>query len=435
MSACRPTEKGLQGSPPSFWWKGVWHSAFGNVIVGSPDAGFAQNMALITLPLAIAQTVIWASIFYIFPALLPTWERETDWSKTELTGAFTLSLLLAAMTSPLAGRLIDRGYGRELMLGGTLLAIGCLMALSQVQTLVQFYGVWLVLGLCMSASLYEPCFANLIRHLTDKAKPTITRITLVAGLAGTVAFPTAHWLTSMMGWQYAVMCFAAGVALTTLPLTALGLTRLQRQFPVAAPVTVGKTASPPYSVMFWFLALAFLIISLVHGMIITHLLPLLAERSVPVTSAILIASCIGPMQVFGRLVMVATERHVSTQITNMACFVGMAMGVTALTFAGASLLLIGTFVVLHGAAYGVNSIVRPILTREVLGNKSFGEISGRIGGLSILGTAIAPFAGSLIWQLAGYSTMLILSIILLLTGLGLLQAAIWQGRAAATKAE
>ena len=245
-------------------------------------------MALITLPLAIAQTAIWASIFYIFPALLPTWERETDWTKTELTGAFTLSLLLAAATSPLAGRLIDRGFGKHLMLGGTLLAIACLLVLSQVTSLWQFFAVWLVLGLCMAACLYEPCFANLIRHLTDKAKPTITRITLLAGLAGTVAFPTAHWLTSIMSWQQAVMCFAAGIALTTLPLTAIGLTRLQRQFPVDAPATTDKVKSPPYSLLFWFLALAFMIISFVHGMIITHLLPMLAERSVPTAAAILI---------------------------------------------------------------------------------------------------------------------------------------------------
>ena len=388
----------------------------------------STTMALITLPLAIAQTVIWASIFYIFPALLPTWERETDWTKTELTGAFTLSLLLAAATSPLAGRLIDRGYGRELMLGGTLLAIACLLTLSQVATLWQFYAVWLVLGLCMSASLYEPCFANLIRHLTDKAKPTITRITLVAGLAGTVAFPTAHWLTSIMNWQSAVICFAVGVAVTTLPLTAVALTRLQRQFPVEAPTTTGSTKSPPYSLIFWYLALAFLIISFVHGMIITHLLPLLAERSVPAATAILIASCIGPMQVFGRLLMVATERHLSTQVTNMACFVGMALGVSALTIAGANVWLIGLFVLVHGSAYGVNSIVRPVLTREILGNKNFGEISGRIGGLSILGTAIAPFTGSLIWQVAGYSAMLYISIALLLVGIILLLAAISRGK-------
>ena len=53
----------------------------------------------------------------------------------------------------------------------------------------------------------------------------------------------------------------------------------------------------------------------------------------------------------------------------------MALGVASLTLAGASVFLIGTFVVLHGAAYGVNSIVRPMLTREVLGKTGLCSIS------------------------------------------------------------
>ena len=98
-------------------------------------------------------------------------------------------------------------------------------------------------------------------------------------------------------------------------------------------------------------------------------------------------------------------------------------------------MLISIFVVVHGSAYGVNSIIRPILTREVLGNRNFGEISGRIGGLSILGTAIAPFTGSLIWQQAGYPAMLYVSIFLLLVGLGLVQAAVWRTRTTARPGE
>ena len=89
-------------------------------------------MVSITLPLALAQTIIWASIFYLFPALLPIWESETDWSKAQLTGAFTIALISAAIVSPMAGRLIDAGWGRSLMLGGTLCATVCLVALSQV---------------------------------------------------------------------------------------------------------------------------------------------------------------------------------------------------------------------------------------------------------------------------------------------------------------
>lgn len=380
-------------------------------------------MATITLPLAIAQTVIWASIFYLFPALLPTWEIETGWSKTELTGAFTLSLLVTAAASPLAGRMIDSGRGRELMNGGTLLSIACLLALSQASQLWQFYVVWLVLGLCMAASLYEPCFANLIRHLGDNAKPAITRITLIAGLAGTVAFPTAHALTSVMSWQQAVLCFAAGIALFTLPLTAISISRLQNQFPVERPPPSASKIKVPFGKTFWLLATAFMIISVVHGMIVTHLLPLLAERGVAASFAILAASTIGPMQVFGRLMMMATEKRVSTITTALACFAGMAVGITALALADASSVLILSFVVIHGSAYGVTSIIRPMLTRETLGGASFGQISGRMGGLVMFGTAIAPFGGSLIWQISGYTTMLILSAVLMVGGLIVLRIA------------
>ena len=50
----------------------------------------------IVLPLAVAETVVWAAMYYAFPALLPEWERDTGWSKTELSAAFTLALVVAA---------------------------------------------------------------------------------------------------------------------------------------------------------------------------------------------------------------------------------------------------------------------------------------------------------------------------------------------------
>ncbi|MEP1210009.1 MAG: MFS transporter [Rhizobiaceae bacterium] len=380
-------------------------------------------MAFITVPLAIGQTIIWAATFYLFPALLPTWEVETGWSKSQLTGAFTLSLLAAAVVSPLAGRLIDSGHGRTLMVGGTAASVLCLIALSQVGQLWQFYLVWLLLGLCMAASLYEPCFANLIRHLGDNAKPAITRITLIAGLAGTVAFPTAHTLTALMSWQQAVLCFAAGTALITLPPTYLAISSLQQRYPVDRPVRSGKAAKLPYGKAFWLLASAFMLISVVHGMIVTHILPLLAERGVATSFAILAASMIGPMQVFGRLLMMATEKRLSTLTTAMACFAGMAVGISALALAGANQVLILSFVVLHGSAYGVTSIIRPMLTRQTLGAANFGQISGRMGGLFMFGTAIAPFGGSLIWRVSGYTSMLVLSAAMMVAGLFILRLA------------
>ena len=50
----------------------------------------------IVWPLAIAQTLLWAGAFYLFPSLLGAWERDLGWSRTQVAGAFTTALLLSA---------------------------------------------------------------------------------------------------------------------------------------------------------------------------------------------------------------------------------------------------------------------------------------------------------------------------------------------------
>ena len=83
-------------------------------------------------PLAIAEVFVWASMFYSFPALLLEWERDLGWSKTELSGAFTLALAVSALLAPVAGRLIDHGLGRYVLTGSALLGASVLALLSMV---------------------------------------------------------------------------------------------------------------------------------------------------------------------------------------------------------------------------------------------------------------------------------------------------------------
>ena len=169
------------------------------------------------VPLAVAQTIIWAAMYYSFPALLPEWERDMGWSKTEISGAFTAALLLTALLAPMAGRLIDRGAARLIHPGGALLGAVMLAALSQVTELWQFYAVWMGLGLAMSVCLYEACFAIIMVTVGNQARVAITTVTLFAGFAGSVSFPSAHYLTGLIGWRGAVLSFAGVVAVVRAP--------------------------------------------------------------------------------------------------------------------------------------------------------------------------------------------------------------------------
>ena len=62
------------------------------------------------------------------------------------------------------------------------------------------------------------------------------------------------------------------------------------------------------SPVFWLLAVGFSLGAVLHGVALHHLLPILNERSISNDIAVFAASFIGPMQVAGRLAMMAVER-------------------------------------------------------------------------------------------------------------------------------
>ncbi len=359
------------------------------------------------VPLALAQTIVWAAMYYAFPALLPEWERDLGWSKTEISGAFTAALVVTAVLAPMAGRLIDRGAARLIHPGGAALGALMLAGLSQVTELWQFYAVWIGIGLAMSVCLYEACFAIITVTVGSQARVAITTVTLFAGFAGTVSFPSAHYLTGLFGWRGAVLCFAGAVAVLVIPLMLVGLRRLERhrvteEAVEETPGDAAGRAAVTRRPAFWLLGFAFGTIGLVQGSVLSHLLPILADRGIGAATAVLAASMIGPMQVLGRVVMVATERRVNTFGVAMACYLGMAVGCAALLMADVAPWLVAVFVVLHGAAYGTASIVRPVLTAEVLGRRRFGVISGMLAIPFMGGFAIGPTAAALLWEAGGY---------------------------------
>ena len=178
--------------------------------------------------LALGQTLTWAGVYYIFPALFLHWEHGFAWSKAQITGAISLAILMSAAFSPLAGHIIDKGNAAVMIFSATLVAGLCLLALSLVSELGWFYLVWVLIGVCMAGCLYDPCFAIITRCRGEKAKHGIIVVTLVAGFAGTISFPTAHSIAEYSSWNNAVRFFAAVIIFIAAPLTLSGVRLLER---------------------------------------------------------------------------------------------------------------------------------------------------------------------------------------------------------------
>lgn len=388
-----------------------------------------MNTRLAIACLAFGQTIVWAGMYYLFPALLLRWEEAEGWSKTTLTAAFAGALVMSGLFAPLAGRIIDKGRGAELMAGAALVGAVMLSLLPMAGSLWVFAGIWLVLGMVLACTLYEPCFAIITRTRGTEARRAITMVTLVAGFAGTVSFPINHAVAEAFGWQAAVLTFAGLIAFVGAPLLWLGGRHLEQEHRrrvgeagsthaahAAADNlrTLGQVVRQP---VFLALAGAFSLLWLNHSMVLNHLLPILEDREINKDVAVFAASMIGPMQVAGRLAMMAAEKHVSAFTITTAGFAGVIGASACLFFSDHTTALLVPFVILHGSCYGIMSIMRPVSTREILGSRNFGAISGALALPVQITAATAPFLGSILWQVGGYDLALLAVLCCGLTGL------------------
>lgn len=369
--------------------------------------------------LALGQTLVYAGSYYAFPALLPDLEAATGWTKSELALGPTLAFLVMAGLTPFTGRLVDRGLGGEMLVWLPGLAALGVAGLGLVGSLAGWLALWAVIGIAQAGSLYETCFAVLTRRLGTGARAAITRVTLVAGFAGTVAFPLGHWLGRALGGQGALIAFAGLVALVV-PVNALAVRQLRRRERaglVLAPTPPGTLQAALKKPAFWMIAASFMAVYLNHGILITYVLVLFADRGVEAGLAALAAAAIGPSQVAGRLILLAAGARVSTAQATIAALCSVVVAGALLWLAGAAPVLIFVFSLAQGAGLGLTSILRPVLIAEILGRQGFGAISGAAAVAPILASAAAPSVGAGLLTFGGPE--LVYAVCLALAGLGL----------------
>ncbi len=375
--------------------------------------------------LAIGETIGWASLFYIYGALLVWIETDTGWSRASLAIGLTLALLVSALTVGMAGRLVDRGLGAELLTGGAALGGVALLLLSRVETLAQWYAVWAVIGLAMSASFYDMCFAFLTRRLGNQARAAIIRVTLVAGLASTLAFPLGAVLAQGFGWRGAVVAFGMLQIFVTVPLffyAGVRLRRSDRAPALAAGKGTAKTRILGQIIRqpaFWLLACAFGLASMNHTMLVTYFIPLFTGFGIAKTSAVLAASVVGPFQVIGRIVLMLNGARTGTLFSTRVALAGLVISSTVMMAAGMAPVLVFVFAAVQGASVGMVSILRPVLIAEIMGVENFGAVSGTIASVPIFATAMAPLIGAVLLESGGIFALLIASLCLALLALAL----------------
>ena len=371
--------------------------------------------------LAVAQTILWAGLYYLFPALFARWELNLGFSKTAIASAFTSALIISSLLAPLVGNLIDKGHGQKILIGSSILGAAGLIVLSFSSEFWVFFLTWSVIGIALSGCLYEPCFAYVTKVRGTKAKDAIIFITLIAGFAGTVSFPVANIFADLINWQASARLFAFVILLFVVPILFLS-TKNEDKHSINLNSSPDKISNyklrddlirPEFSYLFF----SFFVLALAHGMIITHIIPLLIERNISNSIQLLISASIGPMQVLGRIIMIILQRqNFSINIISTLTFLLKIIGTVFLIYANDNIYFLILFVIFQGSGAGMTSISRAVVTANIMGYERFGSVSGAMSIGFTGGTALSSFLGAQLWEWNGYDFMLKIVSILLIMG-------------------
>lgn len=361
---------------------------------GQPDASLIGWLSL-------TQLISWGSVFYLFGLLLEPVELELGLSRAEASLAFSLGLLAEGLLAWPVGRWIDRGHERRVMTLGSLVLASGLLLHSFVESRAAYYAVWLLLGAGLSATLYSPAFAVVIRRYPNDFRRAIIVITFLGGLASTVFLPLSAWLIAHLGWRHALWPLAALHLLVCAPIHAWVLRHAPR--PRIARSTVSKPTlrrhllSSPYLLVGLFIVL----LMGVTAALPAHMVSLLRSYGLDATWVIAVPAAVGVLQVGGRALLFFFERRLNLHQVNrlIPCLipVGLLILLLAPLTGSFQLGLVVVFVAVYGMGNGMLTIVKGTAVAEYVDREQAASLNGALGLPMALGRAAMPWLLGLMW--------------------------------------
>ena len=152
-----------------------------------------------------------------FGAYLAVLADEQGWSKTALSGAAALQQMEVALLGPVLGWLIDR-FGPKIFVRAGVVVFGTgLCLLSQVQTLPQFYGAFIVIALGSSLCGFFPLNVALIHWFERKRARALSAMSIGLAFGGIMVPLVAQSLTTF-GWRATALASGLFAICVGLPL-------------------------------------------------------------------------------------------------------------------------------------------------------------------------------------------------------------------------
>lgn len=380
-----------------------------------PRGGLYYGWILV-LVLSVTELTSWGIQYYAITVFLRPMEEDLGWSRSQMTGAFSLALLISGVAAVPMGRWLDRHGPRLLMTLGSIGAALLVLAWASVNNLVAFYLIWAAIGVTMAATFYEPAFVTIANWFQRFRGRALTVLTFGGGFASVIFIPLSDWLVRSHGWRTALVVLAIILAVVTIPAHALLLRRHPRDMGLepdgGPPATTEEATGRPHpersvpmrkavrGAAFWWLAVAFFLTMVANVATLIHLIPYLTDEGYDSEFAALATGMIGAFALPGRLIFTPLGGRIPRQLVTASIFGLQALALIVLV-AMSSTAGVWLFVVLFGAGFGAITPARAALIAEFYGPAEYGSISGLLALIITGARAAGPLGASLLHDWTG----------------------------------
>jgi MFS family permease len=377
------------------------------------------------LALSVTETISWGILYYAFSVFILPMEAELGWTRSQLTGAFSLSLLVSGIAGIPMGRWLDRHGPRALMTAGSIAATLLVLLWSRVESLAVWYLLWVGIGVAMAATFYEPAFAMIAVWFRRKRSRALTILTFFGGFASVIFIPLADRLVRAYDWRDALVILAVILGVGTVPAHALLLRRRPADLGLRpdgdlapAPALDGAPAAhaddePALTwqqalrgATFWWIGAAFMLVMMAMVAVTVHLIPTLVNRGFSSGFAASAAGLVGLFALPGRLIFTPLGGRMPRQVVTALIFALETAAIAVLAVADTRAEVIA-FVVLFGSGFGAITPARAALVADVYGARSFGTIAGVLAMLVTTARGVGPILASLLIAWWGGATAML----------------------------
>ena len=362
------------------------------------------------------------AFFQGFQAFFLPIVNEFGWSRTLMSGAFSLRQLESGILAPVVGVVVDKWGPRQVILWGVIVGGLGLISVSFITEPWMFYGAFLITAIGVSGCSHGISWTVAVANWFHRLRGRALGMAYLGPVIGGPLVVTMVLLEEAVGWRQATVMLGSGLWIVGIPISLIARSRPEEyglrpdgdpppstiiadsptadiSVPVQGDVSARSALRMP---SFWLLSLLFALLGLGVSGVMVHQVPLFqsigfsARESAEIVGLTFFLSGIGRLGA-GALI----DRFPARMVVVAMVLMQTASYVVLFFTTGTGLLQVVLFCLFYGVAFGASIPTRPLIIRDLFGSQAFGAINGLAQGISIALGMVGPLLMGLAYDLTG----------------------------------